>query len=101
MQFKPDELPNMTLDEVRRVTLNLAGVTGANTISSAEATSDTLTVGSTSISGASVSFLVTADQRGTNYILVSAVLSSGETVKGYIRAKVTGAPCGTSIDRYE
>jgi hypothetical protein len=41
---------------------------------------------------------VNANQTGTHYILCSAVLSSGETIKGYIRAKVTGEPCTSSRD---
>ena len=91
----------MEEDEVRRVSVNLSGAAGTNTISSATATSDTLTIGAVSTSGSTASFLVTASQVGTNYILCSATLSSGETIKGYIRAKVKAAPCSTSLTRYD
>jgi hypothetical protein len=91
----------MVEGEVRRASLNLAGAVGANTISSSTATSDGLTLGATSNSGTTVSFLVTASNQGTHHILVSAVLSSGETIKGYLRVKVTGEPCSTSSDGYD
>jgi hypothetical protein len=98
MQLKPDELPDMVEDEIRRVTLNLAGVVGVNTIDDCEVTCDTLTIGTPSISGTSISFNVTATNPGTHYILASADLSSQETVKGYIRAKVAGQPCTQTRD---
>lgn len=100
MQLKPDELPDLVEGEVRRVTLNLSGAAGTNSISSAAVTSDNLTIASVSGSGTAVSFFVTASQIGTHNILVSAVLSSGETVKAYLRAVVTGEPCATS-DHYD
>jgi hypothetical protein len=101
MQLKPDELPDMVEDEIRRVTLNLSGAVGINTINSATVSSDTLTCGTPSISGTSVTFTVTADNIGTHYILASCDLSSSETIKGYIRAKVTGKPCiSSSSDDY-
>lgn len=87
--------------EVRRVTLNLSGAVGVNSITSTEVTSDALTIGTPAINGTSVSFLVTAGQPGTNYILASAVLSSSETVKGYIRAMVKAQPCVSSTDGYD
>ena len=98
MQFKPNELPDMVEGEVRRATLNLAGAVGVNTVDSATATSDNLTIASVTASGTTVNFLVTASQVGTHYILVSATLSSSETVKGYIRVKVTGEPCRNTDD---
>jgi len=102
MQLKPDELPNMILGEIRRVTAALAGVTGTNSITDKEVTSDTLTIGTPSVSGTNLSFLVTASQVGTHFIKASADLSSGETVSGYIRAKVTDKPCGSlSGTRYD
>lgn len=99
MQLKPDELPSLVEGEIRRVTLNLAGAVGVNEIDSATATS-TLTIGSVTPSGSTASFLVTASSIGTHYILASAVLDSGETIKGYIRAEVTGEPCASSSDGY-
>jgi hypothetical protein len=100
MLLKPDELPDMVEDEIRRVTLNLSGAVGVNTITDAEVTSDTLTCGAPSISGTSISFTVTGGQIGTHYILASCDLSSSETIKGYIRAKVTGRPCTSASDDY-
>lgn len=98
MQLKPNELPDMVEGSVRRASVNCASVMGTNTISSATATSDTLTVGTPSISGANISFLVTADQVGTHWILLTANLSSSEVEKGYIRVKVSGQPCTQSTD---
>lgn len=98
MQLKPNDLPELVEGEIRRVTCKLDGAVGVNSISSATATCDNLTLGSASISGTSVSFLLTASQIGTHNILVSADLNSSETVKGYIRAKVTGEPCQTTND---
>lgn len=92
MEFRPNDLPAMVENEVRRATLNLSGAVGTNTISTATVTSDNLTLGAPSISGTSISFTVTASQIGTHYILASCTLSSSETIKGYIRAKVTGKP---------
>ena len=84
--------------EIRRVTVNLSGAIGANTISAFTASSDNLTISSASSSGATGSFLLIASQVGTHYVLCSATLSSGETIKGYVRAKVKGVPCSTSRD---
>lgn len=90
----------MVEGEIRRITLNLSGAVGVNSISSATATSDALTIGTPAINGTSVSFLVTASQQGTHNILTSVVLSSSETIKGYVRANVTGEPC-TDSDHYD
>ena len=98
MQLRPNDLPEMVEGESRRVTLNLAGAVGANTITTFTVSADSLTFGAPSTSGTEVTFLVNADQIGTHYILCSADLSSGETIKGYIRAKVTGEPCTSSRD---
>jgi hypothetical protein len=98
MQLRPDELPDMTQDEVRAVTLNLASIAGANTVSAPSATCDTLTIGTPSIDGKDMTFTVTADQTGTHYILVSADLANGETVKSYIRVCVKGEPCVSVSD---
>lgn len=98
MRLKPNDLPELVEGEIRRVTCKLSGAVGVNTINTATATSDNLTLGSASISGTDISFLLTASQVGTHNILVSATLSSSETVKGYIRAKVTSEPCPASTD---
>lgn len=101
MQLKPNEVPDMVEGEVRRVTLNLSGAVGVNSISSFTVSSDTLTTASASSSGTTATFLLTASQVGTHQVLATATLSSGETIKGYIRAKVTGEPCSTSSDGYD
>lgn len=98
MQLKPNDLPELVEDEIRRVTVNLSGAVGTNTITTATATSDNLTLGSPSINGTSISFLLTASQIGTHNVLVSCDLSSSETIKGYIRATVKGEPCETNDD---
>lgn len=97
MELRPNDLPQLIEGEIRRVTCNLSGAVGVNSINSATVTSN-LTTGVISISGTSVSFLLTASQVGTHQVLVSGTLSSGETVKGKVRAKVKAAECGASDD---
>jgi hypothetical protein len=97
MQLKPNDLPELVEGEIRRVTCKLSGAVGVNSINTATATS-TLTVGAPSISGTEISFLLTASQTGTHYVLVSADLSSSETVKGKVRVKVQPADCSSSDD---
>jgi hypothetical protein len=84
--------------EIRRVTINLAGAVGTNTINDASVTSDTLTLGTPAIDGTSVSFTVTGSRAGQNLVLASCNLSSSETIKGYIRVRVIGEPCPTTRD---
>lgn len=100
MQLKPDEVPNMIEGEVRRVNVNLSGAVGANTISTFTVDGGDLATASVSSSGLTGTFLLTASKLGTHQVLVSATLSSGETIKGYVRAKVTGEPCSSGSDRY-
>lgn len=97
MQLKPNDLPELVEGEIRRVTCKLSGAVGVNSISSATVTGN-LTTGTVSINGTEVSFALTASQVGTHYMLVSANLSSSETIKGKIRVKVVAADCGTSND---
>lgn len=101
MQLKPDDVPDLIEGEIRRVTCNLSGAVGVNTISSATATSDTLTIGTPSISGTSINFLLTASQVGTHYVLVSCTLSSAETIKGRFRAKVQAETCASTSGDYD
>ena len=90
MRLSPNDAPCMELGEVRRFQVPIAGAAGVNTISGTPtATCDTLTVGSATASGLTISFTVTADKVGTHAIMVEADLSSSETVRGFIRAKVT------------
>jgi hypothetical protein len=100
MQLKPNEVPDMIEGEIRRVNVNLSGAAGANTISTFSVDAGNLTAASVSSSGLIGTFLLTASQLGTHQVLCSATLSSGETIKGYIRAKVTGEPCSSSSDGY-
>jgi hypothetical protein len=98
MQLRPNDLPEMVEGETRRVSLNLSGAIGANTINSFTASGDNLTVASSSTSGATATFLLTPGTTGTHHLLCEAVLSSGETIKGYVRVKVTGEPCAETRD---
>lgn len=100
MQLKPDEIPDLVQGEIRKVLVNLSGAAGINTIEAFTATSANLTITSATSSGLQGSFFVSADKVGTHYILTAAELSSGETIKGYIRAKVVGEPCTSSSDDY-
>jgi hypothetical protein len=97
MQLKPNDVPEMVEGEVRRITCKLDGAVGVNSINAATA-SGNLTTGVVSINGTSISFLLTASQVGTHYMLVSATLSSSETVKGKFRVKVSSTECGSSND---
>lgn len=101
MQLKPNETPDLRLDEKRRVSCNIAGASGTNSISSVDVTNDNMTVTSPSHSGLDITFFLTATQEGTFYTKVSAVLSSGETVIDYLRSKVLGVPCSSEADRYD
>ena len=98
MLLRPNDLPEMVEGEIRRVTANLSGAVGTNSINSATATSDTLTVGTVSINGLSISFLVTASQVGTHHVLMECALSSSETIKGKVRVKVQPETCSPSED---
>lgn len=101
MQLKPNETPDITLGEKRRVTANIAGAAGTNSIGSVSVTNDNMTVSSASSSGLDISFFLEATQEGTFYTKVSAVLSSGETVIDYVRTRVRGEPCSSSSDDYD
>lgn len=101
MQLKPDDVPDLIEGEIRRITCKLDGAVGVNSISAATAASDTLTIGTPSINGTSVNFLLTASQVGTHYVLVSCDLSSAETIKGRFRAKVQAETCAPSSGDYD
>lgn len=101
MQLKPDETPDLTLGEIRKVTVNLSGAAGINTIEEFGASNANLTITSPSSSGLTGSFFISADKQGTFYTLVSATLSSGEEIKGYVRSTVVGEPCVSSDRDYE
>lgn len=102
MELKPNDLPVMELGEIRRVTVGLAGAAGTNAISGTPtASSDTLTCGTASASGLDVSFLLNADQVGTHSVMVEADLTSGETLRGYLRVKVIDSTHLTSTTDYE
>ena len=100
MELRPNDLPTMEKGEIRRVNVTVAGAAGINTISGTPtATCDGLTIGTVSSSGLVISFNVTADKVGTYPILVSCDLSSNETIKGMVRAKVVDSTtCSTSDD---
>ena len=88
MRLKPNDLPDLELNEVRNVTFNLSGAVGSNTVSTFTVSSDSLSFGTPSISGTTATVKLTAAQTGTHAIKATATLSSGETVIGVIRAKV-------------
>lgn len=100
MELRPNDLPVLIEGEIRRVTCTLSGAVGVNTISTATAESDNLTTGAVSISGTSISFLLTASQVGTHSLLVSGTLSSSETIKGKVRVKVVSDSCPSTTDDY-
>lgn len=90
MRLVPNDAPCMELNEIRRFQVKIDGAAGVNTITGTPtATCDTLTVGSATASGLTISFTVTATNTGTHALMVEADLSSSETVRGFIRVKVT------------
>lgn len=102
MQLKPNETPDLYVGEKRRVTVNISGVAGVNTISSVSVTNDDMTVTSASSSGLDITFFLEATKSGTYYTAVSATLSSGEEPLGYIRTCVLDEPCPQSNqERYD
>lgn len=88
MKLKPNDSPDMELGEARRFTFNLAGAVGVNTIDSFTIENSNLTFGTPDVSGTTATVLVTADNTGTHAVIATAALSSGETVKGFLRVKV-------------
>lgn len=78
----------MELGEARNVSFQLAGAVGLNNITSFTISSPNLTFGTPIVTGTDVEVLVTASQVGTHSIIATAELSSQETVKGFVRAKV-------------
>lgn len=90
MLLKPNDLPPLEKGEARRVEFRLSGAVGSNTINSftLESVPSGLTFGTPTIVGTNVTVLVTFGTAGNFTILASGVLSSGETVKGRVRAKV-------------
>lgn len=102
MQLKPDETPDMYVGEKRRVSVNVAGVAGVNSISSVEVTNDKMTIESASSSGLNVTFFLTATQQGNFYTKIAPTLSSGETPTGYLRTLVKPDPTSNSdTTRYD
>ena len=97
MRLVPNDAPCMELGEVRRFQVKIDGAAGTNTISGTPtATCDTLTIGTVTASGLTISFTVTASETGTHAIMVEADLSSSETVRGFIRAKVVDSSTNAS-----
>ncbi len=90
MRLRPNDLPPLVEGEARNVTFKLVGAVGLNTISSASLASDGngITMGTPTIDGTDVSFLLTAANAGDNYLTLTAILGSGETLKGTVRARV-------------
>ena len=100
-KLSADEIPDLTQDEVREVTIKAASLCDGATISGTPtATSDTLTIGAVTKSGTSFSFTVTAADTGTHHITLTLVTSNGETAKAYLRVKVICEPddCSSGCD---
>ena len=91
----------MELGEVRRATFNLSGAVGVNSISSFTVSSPNLTFGTPSISGTSASVTMTAAAVGVHQVKATAVLSSAETVIGYVRVKVLDTSQETGGSDYD
>lgn len=87
---KPNNLPDMVKDEVRKLTVACAPIAGSNTVSACSITddSDNLTIGSATISGKNAVISLTASQTGCYTLKVSATLSSSEIFKGIVDLRV-------------
>ena len=101
MRLKPNDSPDMELGEVRRAVFKLSGAVGSNSISSATISSPNLTFGTPSVSGTQVSVTITAANTGTHMVKASAVLSSSETIIGYVRVKVLDSSCENGGRTYD
>lgn len=97
MRLRPNDSPEMELGEIRRFSFNLAGAVGANSISGTPTiTASNLTFGACSVSGTTVTVTCTASSVGTHNALLTATLSSSETIKGHLRIKVVDSTCDTN-----
>jgi hypothetical protein len=101
MQLKPNETPDIHVGEKRRVTVNVSGVAGVNSISDVAVTNDNITITSPSSSGLNVTYFLTGVQEGSFNTKIVVTLSSGETPIGYVRTRVKGEPCESSSDDYD
>jgi hypothetical protein len=90
MRLKPNDAPCMELNEKRNFQFKLSGAVGVNTISGTPVvtTDGSLTVGTVSASGTTVTVPITATGTGTHMLKVQATLSSAEIIVGVIRVKV-------------
>ena len=89
MRFIPDKM-EIIEGSTKRVALDLTGLIGSSTVSSATFASDPsgITITATTISGANVSCLVAGGEGGRNYALkLTVALSNGETEVGTILLK--------------
>lgn len=89
MRLTPDKM-EIVEGSVKRVALDLTALVGSATINSATfaAEPSDLTIASTTISGKTVTCLVSGGDGGRNYILkLTVVLSDGETEVGTILLK--------------
>lgn len=99
MRFQPNDLPELELGEIRNVTFKLAAPIGTNSITDFEIASPNLTFGTPSIAGTNVTVLLHANTAGNHTIIATADLSSAETIKGFVRAKVVdSSQCNDSGD---
>jgi hypothetical protein len=88
MQFRPNDAPVMELGEVRTALFSLTGVAGVNSIDNVTVTCPTLSIGTASPAGLTVSAPITADRVGQHMVKVAALLSSQEQTIGYVRVTV-------------
>jgi hypothetical protein len=86
--WKPNDLPDMELSSVRKLTFNVSGALGSATLSSLAITSPNLTFGSVTTATPSATVNVTAGNTGTHTIITTATLSNGEIIKGALRLRV-------------
>lgn len=90
MRLKPNDAPEMELNEKRNFQFKLSGAVGINSITGTPTVTSPgqLTIGTVSTTGTSVTVPITATGTGTHTLKVSATLSSAETIIGVIRVKV-------------
>ena len=98
MRFRPNDIPDMELNEARRITFDLAGAVGTNTLSAPVVTCDALTVGTPTVSGKTIGVTITASRIGTHMVKCQATLSSSETVIGVARVRVTDTTMESNQD---
>lgn len=95
MQYRPNDC-DITKGETRKLTFRHAA--GNNVLNSFTVSCDNVTFDTPVLSGTTATVFATFPSAGTYNIKGTAELASGETLIGYVRAKVTDPNCTYESD---